>query len=422
MAPVDSSAVHRVSIRVRVSSSPSLRPALRARPPHGAARDRSTAADAAESAMPSTDFVFSRAAREEAHPGAIAFVRGFLMDGVPAAPLRFVRAVGKQSGVARGSTMKPRKFLMTVALLAVAASTASAQVIDPHYAGTHSLADLGSVPGVPADFGGLTFHPGDPNTLLLGGGANTPDGAVYAVPLVRDGKDRVSGFGAPGRFALAPHIDGGLDFGPGGVLFYTGYNTHVVGQIRPGSTVPDKVISLAGSGIDASTGTLRFVPEGFPGAGRLKITSFDASTWHDAEVISDGQGTYDIGNVGPAILLPRGPEGIAYVHGANALFGVDSVLVTEFGRGRVRAYEIDGNGDPIIATRRLFLSGLPRVVGAAVDPVTGDVLFSTFGAGNRIVRVGGFVIPEPAAAALGVPFVAAYLGLRRRTRGGRGGG
>jgi len=33
------------------------------------------------------------------------------------------------------------------------------------------------------------------------------------------------------------------------------------------------------------------------------------------------------------------------------------------------------NGDPIVATRRLFVSGLDGAEGAYLDPLTGDYLF-----------------------------------------------
>jgi hypothetical protein len=71
--------------------------------------------------------------------------------------------------------------------------------------------------------------------------------------------------------------------------------------------------------------------------------------------------------------------------------------ITEYVLGRVASFQIDGNGGPMIETRRLFISGLAQTEAAAVDPVTGDVLFSTFSNGNRIIRVQGFVVPDPGA-------------------------
>ena len=169
----------------------------------------------------------------------------------------------------------------------------SAQTIDPFYAGSYSATNLGTVAGVPGSYGGLTFKLGDPNTILIGGAANGINGAIYSVPVTRDAvTNQVTGFGTPTLFSTAPNIDGGLDYAPNGVLFYTGYPINSIGQIKPGSTIPDKVTSA--SPVASSVGTLRFVPAGFPGAGRLKLLSYTAGTWHDASFTPDGIGTYDI--------------------------------------------------------------------------------------------------------------------------------
>ena len=42
------------------------------------------------------------------------------------------------------------------------------------------------------------------------------------------------------------------------------------------------------------------------------------------------------------------------------------------------------------ATRRDFITVLEGAEGAAIDPLTGDFLFSTFGGGHRIIVVRGF--------------------------------
>lgn len=43
----------------------------------------------------------------------------------------------------------------------------------------------------------------------------------------------------------------------------------------------------------------------------------------------------------------------------------------------------------------MFLSNLTGAEGAAIDPVTGDFMFSTFGGGSRVVVVSGFAAPVP---------------------------
>lgn len=54
-----------------------------------------------------------------------------------------------------------------------------------------------------------------------------------------------------------------------------------------------------------------------------------------------------------------------------------------------------------------FITGLTGAEGAAVDPLTGDFLFSTFGGGNQVVVVKGFVPPPPPPS--GVPEPASLM-------------
>lgn len=99
------------------------------------------------------------------------------------------------------------------------------------------------------------------------------------------------------------------------------------------------------------------------------------------------------------IIIGGGPEGAVYVPTGSPLFDTPTVLVSEYGSDRISAYEVDANGDPVVGTRVDFITGLSNPEGAVIDPVTGDFLFSTFGAGNDIIRVTGF-IPEPSSVAL----------------------
>ncbi len=227
-------------------------------------------------------------------------------------------------------------------------------------------------------------------------------------------------------YATAPNIDGGLEFGPGGVLFYTGYNNNILGQIKPGNSAPDKIINLSTQTppVGESVGTLRFVPPGFAGAGQLKLASYSANTWHTLTLAPDGLGTYDISAVSPSLSVQGGPEGIVYIDSANPGFVVDSILLSEYGSGSIGAYEINSNGDPILSSRRPFITGLNGAEGAEIDAVTGDFLFSTFGGGDRVIVVTGFIptVPEPATGAivaLGVAVAAWWSWPRRRITSSR---
>ena len=72
----------------------------------------------------------------------------------------------------------------------------------------------------------------------------------------------------------------------------------------------------------------------------------------------------------------------------GSAFSKDSVLVTSQLDERVVVYEVDANGDPIPETLRELLSNF-WVKGAAVDPLTGDILLTTVDAFNpRVVLIG----------------------------------
>jgi hypothetical protein len=284
---------------------------------------------------------------------------------------------------------------------AVPAEAAPVLAAPYDYDASYSIFNLNSVPGVPGPYGGLTLKQGDPNTLLIGGNANNQAGAIYSIGLTRDASSHISGFsGTATPFASAPNIDGGLAYSPGGVLFYTAYPSNQVGEIKPGSTSPDKVIDLTPLGVSSSVGSLAFVPAGQPGAGDFKIASFTTGHFYNATLSSDGSGTYNITSATQTATVPGGePEGIGYVPTGSPLFSKPSLLLSEF-RGGVGAYTLDSGGNPIVSSRQDFITGLTGAQGAFIDPLTGEALFSTFGGGgvpNQIIEVRGFaaVVPEP---------------------------
>lgn len=286
--------------------------------------------------------------------------------------------------------------------------SAGAQTLGGDFAGSYSVASLGSVPGLPSNYGGLVFL--DSNTLLIGGAANTASGSLYTIDVVRNSSNHVTGFtGTATRFggaggAVGEYNDGGVVFGPGGVLFTARWPINGLGQTKPGSINEDKIIDLAPLGVASSLAAIGFVPAGFNGAGQFKMVSWSGGQWYSAGIAPDGSGTYDLVGVTAVDLDPNtagvqnvagGPEGFVYIADGNAAFAADSMLISEYSAGTVGAYELDANGNPLVATRRTFLSGLTGAEGAVIDPVTGDFLFSTFGGGSRVVVVSGFLPPPP---------------------------
>lgn len=317
-----------------------------------------------------------------------------------------------------------RKFvhilvISIMAALIVCPIAAYALTVDPFYAGAYTATSLGSVPGVPTNYGGLTLKAGDPNTLLIGGSANNAAGKLYAIGVTRDVNNHIIGFsGTASFYADAAYNDGGVQYGPGGVLFLTRWPVNEIGQTKPGSASTDKIVALSPLGVADSVGGLAFVPAGVPGAGQLKLVSWSGGEWYTATYAADGLGTYDITSAAYELTIGGGPEGIAYVPIGSPLFANPSLLISEFSAGKVATYEIDANGNPVLATRRDFITDLTGAEGAFIDPLTGDFLFSTFGGGNQVVVVQGFVapppVPTPATFLLFGSGLAALIGLNRR--------
>lgn len=294
------------------------------------------------------------------------------------------------------------------ALLTLGVTDAVAITLGTDFAADYAATDLGSIPGVPTNYGGLVFKAGDPNTLLLGGAANGPAGRLYEVSVNRDGSNNVVGFdpNPPTLGNVGDYNDGGVAYGPGGVLFTAQWNVNRLGQTKPGSLDEDRVDSLAPLGVGGSSiAAINFVPAGFAGAGQAKISSWSSGNWYDLTLVPDGSGTFiptsatqpDLDPIAPGVQssLPGGPEGFVFIKAGNPGFAVDSLLVSDYSANRISAYDLDSNGNPILPTRRDFITGLTNAEGAAIDPLTGDFFFSTFGGGNRVVKVAGFNAPPP---------------------------
>jgi hypothetical protein len=269
------------------------------------------------------------------------------------------------------------------------ASVAAAQItVNPNFGGCYAIRELGAVSGVPFAYGGITFKHDDPDVLLIGGSIDNSNGAIYAVRVTRDEEGAINGFdGAAEVFASAENIDGGLTYGPNNVLFFSRFPSHSIGQIRPGWTSPDKYTDMS-TVLPASLRTLQFVPPGFPGAGRFKVASWSSSDWCDVSITPDGTGLFNIASSpNTTINVGGGPEGIVYVQPGNPGFTIHSVLIGEFNNNSIVAFDLDAIGDPVVATRRVLISGLSGAYGGTRDPRTGHFMFSAI---STVILVTGF--------------------------------
>lgn len=259
----------------------------------------------------------------------------------------------------------------------------------------YSCASLGSAPGVPTSYGGLTFKYDDPNTLLIGGAAASSVGRIYQIGVTRDPNKHIIGFSGTAKLypnsasKIGQSNDGGLAFGPENVLFVTRYPANQLEQTKPGSIAPNKVTDLTPLGIDSSVGSIAFLPSGFPGEGSMKLVSFTTGGWYHVNFASDDNGTFDLRS--PTLEANVvGAEGIAFVPTGSPAFPLNSALIANYSSNSIITVPLDANGDPIMAQTQNFIQGVTGPEGAAIDPVTGDFLFCTFAGDGKIVRVSGF--------------------------------
>jgi len=261
----------------------------------------------------------------------------------------------------------------------------------------YSLTDLGSINLLPAQYGGLTIRPEDPNTLYIGGDANSGGGVLYTVPLVRDPESHhITAFGGDAvQYCLAPNNDGGIFFAPNGTLLFTRYSMNEMGQINTENTYIST--PLTQYGISSSVGSVVLVPSGYPGAGNMVIASYNGSILYKVPFTINASGFYEFAYQTAEVSvypLTSGPEGIAYIPIGSAGFTQPSMVISSYGNGTVVVYEVGEHGLPDVTTGREMVTGLSGAEGALIDPVTGDFLFSTFGGGNKVIRISGFVAPS----------------------------
>lgn len=269
--------------------------------------------------------------------------------------------------------------------------------IEPPYDQFYTCYDLGELPGVPKEWGGVIVEKDDPYVLLAGGAANTAAGKLYAVSIARDEDCHILGYQAKPTttFSAAEYNDGGLTYHPvSEVLFLSRWPANELGQLKPGSMVTDKVTALAPLGVVSSPGGFTFVPAGFAGEHTLKAVSWPGGEWYTLDLAPDGAGTYDVTKATMNTKIVGGPEAFVYISDENPEFAVDSLLVAEWSAGNIAAYEADADGNPVIVTRKDFIKGLSGAESAYVDPLSGDFLFATFAGVERLVAIRGFK-PQP---------------------------
>ena len=268
-------------------------------------------------------------------------------------------------------------------------------MVSPPFDSVYHVYDIGSVPGLPSTrYGGCLVDSHDPNVLYIGVDSEAANGTIWAVNVRRDGCGHIVGYNGVARhIADTPYVDANLFYGQGGLVLYTEWPVNHFAELRPGATMPALDNDLAMLGLHDSPGGAAFVPPGFGGAGELRMVGWPSNGWYHVPFTIDATGLYQLATATMTVTLPNGSGGFAYVPAGSALFARPSVVVAEWSNS-VSAFEVDASGDPIITTRRPFLTNLSLAWGAYFEPVTGDYMFPTWGS-NRLIIVQGFVAPPP---------------------------
>ncbi|MBX7196971.1 MAG: hypothetical protein K1X94_33280 [Sandaracinaceae bacterium] len=271
-------------------------------------------------------------------------------------------------------------------------------VIAPEFAASYSVFSLGPPPGIPGPLGGMIVSHDDPSTLLIGGASETPSGAIYSIRIRRSACGHIVAWdGTATQLASAPYVDANLLYGPEQVLVFTEWPQFQFSQLRPGDAATTtrtdlrELVTFAAG--DRGAGGIGYVPAALGGGGAMRIVTWPTGDWYHLSATFTPGGTYTVGSVTLATNLPNGPGGFAYIPAGSPGFAAQSIIVAEWSHNSVAAYEVDGSGDPIPATRRDFLSYFRLPWGAYFEPETGDYLFLDWGGGNNVLIVQGFVPP-----------------------------
>ncbi len=270
-------------------------------------------------------------------------------------------------------------------------------MLAPEYAVAYSAYELGELPGVPFHLGGCVIAHDDPNTLYFAGASEVQDGGLYAITVRRDACRHIVGFvGDAKKVAATPYIDANLLYTANNVLLYTGWPVFQLSELEPGAMAPARTVDLRPLGMNDSAGGLGLVPANLAGAGGLRAVGWPAGEWYHVDYRADGN-LFAIGTIRRTAMLPNGAGGFAYVPAGSPLFPKQSLLEAEWDHDQVATYEVDEQGDPVVASRKEFFMKFPKPWGAYFEPLTGDYIFLTwrFSPPDLVFVVQGFTAPPP---------------------------
>jgi hypothetical protein len=267
--------------------------------------------------------------------------------------------------------------------------------------------DLGPVPGVPDPLGGTAILASSSDRLLVAGGSESDTGAIYSIGLTRDSCGHITGFaGSATAIAQTPYVDANLVYASHDLLLYSEWPQYTVSQLVGAASAPSRStdlrpIGMSVAGSDQGPGGMGLVPPSLAAADELRLVTWPGGRWYHATTAPDTGGLLAVSAVTQTATVPNEPGGFAYVPAGSPGFTNQSLIVAEWRSAdptmdRVAVYGVDANGDPMVASRQEFFHKFPRPWGAYFEPVTGDYMFLSWGAGiDHVYIVQGFVPPPP---------------------------
>ncbi|NER35197.1 MAG: DUF4114 domain-containing protein [Oscillatoria sp. SIO1A7] len=253
----------------------------------------------------------------------------------------------------------------------------------------------------------------DANTMLVAGGAASGGGGFFKVKVLRGEGGHVIGFDNDADpespyfaefFAEAPYNDASVVSTPEGAILANMWPPSGVHILKeggaPNATLPEAL------------GGMTFVPAGLPGEGQLKaVAKWPNSTFYTVNysqdgTFPDGSPSIKIDSLDVETAVGIGPGSFIYPLLGAPEFATPGLLMAEWDANGIYAYEVDSDGNPIAASRELFMP-YHGVWGATVDPITGDFLFTPWSGGGGITIVRG--LGQPADNEPGMPNWLVYI-------------
>lgn len=259
---------------------------------------------------------------------------------------------------------------------------------------------LGEVPGLPpdTDLGGMAIAEDDAGTLLVAGYAETPEGGLYKIGIIRGECGHIIAYdGEATLVAKAANISDILVLSDGPIVYSEWDSNHLTQRVEGldmpirtnlGKLAPPVTKSVAGFGL---------VPPGLAAAGELRVLSWDTGDWYHL-VRESKDASFELSAPTYILSLPNRSGGVAYVPAGSPGFSEPHVVITrpEQPDEHVVVYEVDAQGDPLVATRKVLLGDLAQASNVYFDRVTGDLLLSTIETEkDRIYIIQGFAEPPP---------------------------